>query len=226
MAQYNLGVMYNNGRGVPKDEAQAVVWYRKAAEQGYAAAQNNLGVMYSAGLGGLEASDTWAVYWQALAAQQGNDNAIKNLEKNVRFLPALRVRSTANIRAQSNAQGRVVGQAKAGDVLYKLGSVDEWVTIYRPTGHLVGFVSASLVSEQRPAAASSSATPRPAAAPPAADDGFPARPAKEPGVVKCNTRCYNGDCKRTYDDGRKVRFQAQRRFNSMTNEWEWDSGGC
>ena len=33
-AQFNLGVMYNNGRGVLKDEAEAVRWYRLAADQG------------------------------------------------------------------------------------------------------------------------------------------------------------------------------------------------
>ena len=46
-AQYNLGVMYAKGRGVLKDEAEAVRWYRLAAEQGDAYAQNNLGVMYA-----------------------------------------------------------------------------------------------------------------------------------------------------------------------------------
>ena len=33
-AQYNLGQMYRTGRGVPKDFAEAVKWYRLAAEQG------------------------------------------------------------------------------------------------------------------------------------------------------------------------------------------------
>ena len=32
-AQYNLGVMYRNGQGVPHDDAEAVKWYRLAAEQ-------------------------------------------------------------------------------------------------------------------------------------------------------------------------------------------------
>jgi len=41
-AQNNLGAMYHDGRGVPKDDAQAAVWWRKAAEQGDAAAQTNL----------------------------------------------------------------------------------------------------------------------------------------------------------------------------------------
>ena len=39
--------MYGDGRGVAQDDAQAVAWYRKAAEQGDAAAQNNLGWMTS-----------------------------------------------------------------------------------------------------------------------------------------------------------------------------------
>ena len=38
-AQFNLGVMYDNGRGVLKDEAEAVRWYRLAAEQGDADAR-------------------------------------------------------------------------------------------------------------------------------------------------------------------------------------------
>ena len=50
-AQYNLGVMYDNGRGVPQDDKTAVKWYRLAAEQGDASAQSNLGVMYGTGQG-------------------------------------------------------------------------------------------------------------------------------------------------------------------------------
>ena len=43
--------MYVQGRGVRQDDAQAVQWYRKAAEQGLAEAQYNLGVMYAKGEG-------------------------------------------------------------------------------------------------------------------------------------------------------------------------------
>ena len=50
-AQYNLGIMYSKGQGLPQDYAEAVKWCRKAAEQGYAPAQSNLGVMYSKGQG-------------------------------------------------------------------------------------------------------------------------------------------------------------------------------
>ena len=50
-AQYNLGVMYDNGQGVRQNYAEALRWYRKAAEQGVAEAQYNLGVMYASGRG-------------------------------------------------------------------------------------------------------------------------------------------------------------------------------
>jgi TPR repeat protein len=50
-AQYNLGGMYAEGRGVPQDYGKAVKWFRKAAEQGHAEAQYNLGGMYFGGRG-------------------------------------------------------------------------------------------------------------------------------------------------------------------------------
>jgi len=48
----NLGVMYETGRGgLPKDDAQAVSWYRKAADAGDARAMASLGAMYETGRG-------------------------------------------------------------------------------------------------------------------------------------------------------------------------------
>ena len=69
-AQYNLGGMYANGRGVERDDAEAVKWYRFAAEQGDIRAQNDLGVMYATGEG-AEQDDAEAVKWYRLAAEQG-----------------------------------------------------------------------------------------------------------------------------------------------------------
>ena len=61
------------------DYAQAVYWYRKAADQGNAAAQNSLGFMYVNGRGGLAQDDVQAVYWYRKAADQGNAEAQTNL---------------------------------------------------------------------------------------------------------------------------------------------------
>ena len=50
-AQYNLGVIYERGRGVQQSQKVAFEWYEKAAEQSFANAQYNLGVMYTNGRG-------------------------------------------------------------------------------------------------------------------------------------------------------------------------------
>ena len=44
-AQSNLGIMYDHGRGVKQDAAQAFKWNSKAAQQGHANAQYNLGAI-------------------------------------------------------------------------------------------------------------------------------------------------------------------------------------
>jgi uncharacterized protein len=77
-AQYNLGVIYGNGQGVPQDYKTAVKWYRLAAEQGDADAQYDLGVMYDNGQGVPQDYKT-AVKWYSLAAKQGNAFAQGNL---------------------------------------------------------------------------------------------------------------------------------------------------
>ena len=78
IAQNNLGVMYANGEGVPKDAVKAVEWYQKAALQGEASAQNNLGAMYANGEG-VPKDAAKAVEWYQKAAVQGNAIAQHNL---------------------------------------------------------------------------------------------------------------------------------------------------
>ena len=77
-AQFELGVMYINGLGVPQDYAEAARLYRKAAEQGRAKAQYNLGLMYDNGLG-VPQNYAKAVKWYRKAAEQGNAGAQYNL---------------------------------------------------------------------------------------------------------------------------------------------------
>ena len=77
-AQFNLGVMYEKGRGVPQNYKTAVKWYPLAAEQGIAEAQHNLGVMYDNGQGVPQNYKT-AIKWYTLAAEQGIASAQYNL---------------------------------------------------------------------------------------------------------------------------------------------------
>jgi uncharacterized protein len=78
VAQYNLGVMFAKGRGVPQDFQEAVKWYRLAAAQGNAQAQNNLGVAYT-NAQGVAQDYQEALKWYRLAATQGYAQAQKNL---------------------------------------------------------------------------------------------------------------------------------------------------
>jgi len=70
--------MYALGQGVPRSDAEAVVWYRKAAEQGYAKAQYNLGVCCDKGRG-LPKDHVEAAAWYRKAAEQGHTKAQFNL---------------------------------------------------------------------------------------------------------------------------------------------------
>jgi uncharacterized protein len=70
-AEFDLGLIYYKGKGVPQDYAEAAGWYRKAAEQGYAKAQSNLGDLYFRGLG-VPRNYSMAVYWSQKAADQGD----------------------------------------------------------------------------------------------------------------------------------------------------------
>ncbi|MBC8519881.1 MAG: sel1 repeat family protein [Gammaproteobacteria bacterium] len=75
-AQFNLGVMYDNGRGVPEDDQEAARWFRMAARQGFAKAQFNLGVMYAKGEGVPE-DYVFAYMWLNLAVASGDKDATK-----------------------------------------------------------------------------------------------------------------------------------------------------
>ena len=72
------GADYFHGNDVEQSDELAVYWYRQAAEQGYALAQDNLGWMYGMGRG-VARDDTQAVYWFRRAAEQGHANAQSNL---------------------------------------------------------------------------------------------------------------------------------------------------
>ena len=73
-AQFNLGLVYANGQGVPQNFNTAVKWFNRAAEKGHAQAQHNLGFMYKYGLGIPQDYET-AFKWLTRAAEQGLDGA-------------------------------------------------------------------------------------------------------------------------------------------------------
>lgn len=69
-AQITLGIMYDYGQGVPKDDAIATEWYRKAALHGIPTVQHNLGVKYFEGIG-IAKDYAEAARWWRMAADLG-----------------------------------------------------------------------------------------------------------------------------------------------------------
>jgi TPR repeat protein len=82
--QYELGLKYFRGDGVPKDYDKAIYWYTEAAEQGNSYAQVNLGLCYLHRINAVDALGNSvleallgenlrkAAYWFTKAAEQGD----------------------------------------------------------------------------------------------------------------------------------------------------------
>lgn len=78
-AQHDLGRRYLTGDGVPVDPKQAAAWFLRAAEQGYAPAQTEMGNAYVAGVVSGVPDYTPALGWYGKAAAQGEIVATFNL---------------------------------------------------------------------------------------------------------------------------------------------------
>jgi len=90
-AQNNLGIMYLDGKGVPRDYGTAFRWFSASAAQGNSAGQYNLGLMYELGQG-TRPEPFHAFMWYALAAEQGGmPNAVRHRDSLFsRMTPAAR----------------------------------------------------------------------------------------------------------------------------------------
>jgi TPR repeat protein len=78
-AMRNLGHLYRWGQGVERDIQQAMHWYRRAAETGFARAQANLAAIYLQGDEGVSIDYAEAHKWFEAAARQGHAVAQYNL---------------------------------------------------------------------------------------------------------------------------------------------------
>lgn len=78
IAQYNLGLMFANGEGTPKNYAKAMEWLLKSANQGYLEGQTTLGRVYAAGEITPKNYEQ-AIYWLSKAVKGGSVDAVDHL---------------------------------------------------------------------------------------------------------------------------------------------------
>ncbi|MGQ3892406.1 tetratricopeptide repeat protein [Legionella sp. CNM-4043-24] len=78
IAQYNLGLIYENGKGVPVDNKKAMILFEKSAQQGHARSMTQLAGLYFKGQDGKR-DDQQALYWYKKAASLGESGALYQL---------------------------------------------------------------------------------------------------------------------------------------------------
>jgi TPR repeat protein len=120
-AQVELGVIYLTADGVPKDDAEAVKWLRKAAEQDSALGERYLAEMYFKGRG-VAADNEEAAKWLRLAAEQDDAQSQYNLA--VLYTQGLGVprnlKEAANLMRKAADQKLAAGETGLG-VAYENG---------------------------------------------------------------------------------------------------------
>jgi TPR repeat protein len=117
-AQNNLGDCYYYGNHeIKRDYKEAIKWYRKAAERGYAKSQYMLGYCYYHGQGVEEDHDE-AILWYRKAADQGYEDAQKELYRIQ--LSETQINDTCNLdglKDRANS-GDAIAQIDLGDIYY------------------------------------------------------------------------------------------------------------
>src|SRR6202521_2239496 len=78
-AQWQMGVRFHNGEGVPHDDAQAMQWFQRAAEQEHVTAQGALGAYYFAARG-VPKDLSKAYFWSVIAMARGDEISKGRLE--------------------------------------------------------------------------------------------------------------------------------------------------
>ncbi|MEQ1712821.1 MAG: tetratricopeptide repeat protein, partial [Hyphomicrobium sp.] len=77
-AEFEVGARLAEGKGTDQSFKDAVKWYTRSANQGFAQAQYRLGTLYERGLG-VKSDPARARVWYSRAAEQGNVKAMHNL---------------------------------------------------------------------------------------------------------------------------------------------------
>jgi TPR repeat protein len=127
-AMNNLGELYRDGEGVPKDYQKATQWYEKAAAAGCAKAMTNLGRMYEWGQGVPE-DDNKAREWYEKASAGGDAEArrrLKSLEAGSRYQLALEAERKGDIeKAVEEYRKAITVDSRFAPAHYQLGRILE-----------------------------------------------------------------------------------------------------
>lgn len=200
-SQYMLGMMYMNGEGVLQDTKKALEYYEKAADQGEEYAWNNLGVHYRYTQMGIDSLPLAYAFYN-ISASKGSEKAIENRESISKEMTQKQIEIGQELSRKMLANGVIKTRNE-----YISGEIIKLAAKGKNTQQKSS-VNAKLAKTVKPASP------------------YPPKPAKRPGVTSCNTNCNNGDCYRTYDNGKKKHFQVSPTYNPLNSQWEYNPGPC
>lgn len=197
-SQYMLGMMYDNGKGLLQDTKKALEYYEKAANQGEEYAWNNLGVYYRYRDLGFDTFPLAYAFYN-ISASKGNEKAIENRETISKEMTQKQIEIGQELSRKMLANGVIKTQNE-----YLTGEIFKLAK----KGNNAGQKTVSKPKSIKPS------------------NPYPPKPAKRPGVTSCNTNCNNGDCYRTYDNGKQKHFQISPTYNPLNSQWEYNPGPC
>ena len=108
--QYNLGLMYVDGHGVPQDYGEAIKWFRRSADQDYEQAQHNLGAMYGSGQG-VKRDYVQAYKWLNICAAKGNGGCISQRDQVAKKLKASQIAEAQRLSSQFEPRKESAGSS-------------------------------------------------------------------------------------------------------------------
>ncbi len=108
-ALYQLGALYETGKGVPKDYPTAFSWYKKAAEKGNAKAQFNVASMLESGRGVLQGIPE-ALSWYKKSAGQNYTPAVDRLAD-------IKINGTTSLRIKETSSSETINALKPSAIL-------------------------------------------------------------------------------------------------------------
>jgi TPR repeat protein len=160
-AAFVLGWCYQEERGVKRDLAGAAHWYTKAANQGFAGAENNLGLLYETG-GGVPADSAAALSWYRRAAEHGMPDAALSVAKLMLVGPeqvrdpnaalvcfAIARRIGARGAESEAGLNRLMQEASATERQAIDNAAARWLARHQPNNRTASFDTAQLSTSDR-----------------------------------------------------------------------------
>ena len=139
---FSLGQHAEMGVGLKRNLRRAFQLYRASAHLGYSMAQTRLAFMYAQGLG-TSISYSWATYYSAMAASNGDQLAEILLEHLLPQLPSYTTElEYSTLWPIPDTDAQPVGQLYLGSEVYQLERVSpEWMVVYSPEARRVAYLN-------------------------------------------------------------------------------------